>query len=175
MRYTFAIALVVVTQTVVGAAQTPSTTRLIPYAGTATDGSGSPVAGAVNLTFELYEEQDGGSPLWREDQRVQADDHGRYLVYLGSQVPMPQIAFSEERARWLAVSVEGRALPRVMLVAVPYALRAADADTLSGHPASSFVRSRSDGRLETSSGVVAVAALDGSGVSGHQAGRPPSP
>ena len=30
MRHTFAIALVVVTQTVVGAAQTPSTTRLIP-------------------------------------------------------------------------------------------------------------------------------------------------
>ena len=84
------------------------------------------MTGAVNLGFELYEEEDGGAPLWREDQRVHADDRGRYLVYLGSQVAMPQIAFSEERARWLAV--EGRALPRVMLVAVPYALRAADAD-----------------------------------------------
>jgi hypothetical protein len=117
MRHRFAIAFALVTQATIAAAQTTSTTRLIPYAGTATDGSGAPMTGAVNLGFELYEEQDGGAPLWREDQRVHADDRGRYLGYLGSQVAMPQIAFSEERARWLAV--EGRALPRVMLVAYP--------------------------------------------------------
>ncbi len=54
-----------------------------------------------------------------------------------------------------------------MLVAVPYALRAADANSLGGQPASAFVRSRSDGRLETSAGLVAQEAVDGSGVPGQ--------
>ena len=83
---------------------------------------------------------------------------------------MPQIAFTEERARWLGVTIAGRALPRAMLVAVPYALRAADADTLGGQPADSFVRSRPDGRLETSAGiVVAEEAVEGTGVTGQLA------
>lgn len=43
-------------------------------------------------------------------------------------------------------------------------LRAADADTLGGQPASSFVRSRPDGRLDTSAGIVVGEPLiDGSG------------
>ena len=96
--------------------------------------------GPVSVTFELYEELAGGVPLWRELQLVHADDRGHYLVYLGAVTPMPQVAFSEERAGWLAVAVEGHLLPRVMLVAVPYALRAADADTLGGQPGASFVR-----------------------------------
>ena len=166
MRHRFAIACFLAIQATVVGAQTTSTTRLIPYAGTVADRSGAPVTGEVRLTFELYEDQQGGAPLWREEQHVHADDRGRYLVYLGSEVAMPQIAFSEERARWLAVAVEGRALPRVMLVAVPYALRAADADTLGGQPASSFVRSRADGRLETSA---AEPLVDGTGVPGQLA------
>ena len=51
----------------------------------------------------------------------------------------------------------------------PYALRAADADTVGGQPASTFVRSRADGRLETDAGLVAQAAVDGSGVPGQLA------
>jgi hypothetical protein len=169
MRHRFLIALVLVTHAALLSAQTPSTTRLIPYAGTAIDASGAPITGDVHLTFELYEEQDGGSPLWRENQRVHADERGHYLVYLGSAIALPQIAFTEERARWLEVVIDGRALPRVMLVAVPYALRAADADTLGGQPASAFVRSRADGRLETSAGVVAEPLVDGTGVPGQLA------
>ena len=148
--------------------QTTSTTRLIPYSGTALDATGQPLHGPVSLAFELYEEETGGAPLWRELQQVHADDRGRYVVYLGADTPMPQVAFTEERARWLAVHIDGRELPRVMLVAVPYALHAADADALGGQPASSFVRSRADGRLETSAGVVvAEPAVEGSGVAGQ--------
>ena len=55
-----------------------------------------------------------------------------------------------------------------MLVAVPYALRAADAEKLGGQPASSYVRSRADGKLETSGGiVVAEPAIEGSGIAGQ--------
>src|SRR3990170_1578308 len=34
--------------------------------------------------------------------------------------------------------------PRILLVSVPYALKAADAETLGGKPASAFVLARSD-------------------------------
>ena len=78
--------------------------------------------------------------------------------------PIPQSVFAEERGRWLAVGVDGRAQARVMLVAVPYALHAVEAETLGGQPATSFVRSRPDGRLETSQGIVATAVVEGTGV-----------
>lgn len=164
MRRIVQFAFLFVASASLAAAQTPSTTRLIPYAGTALDAGGVPMTGPLTVTAELFEEQEGGAPLWREIQQVPVDDRGRYVIYLGAATPMPQIAFSEERARWLAISLAGRALPRVMLMAVPYALRAADADTLGGQPASTFVRSRVDGRLETGAGVVAEAPVEGSGV-----------
>jgi hypothetical protein len=164
LGFTLYIAL---TTTTLAIAQTGSVTRLIPYSAAAMDANGSPVTGEVTLTFALFEEQAGGGPLWQETQRVQTDDHGRYLVYLGSVTPIPQVAFSKERARWLAVSMEGREQARAMLLAVPYALHAVDAETLGGQPAASFVRSRADGRLETAAGGVVQAAVDGSGVPGQ--------
>lgn len=169
-----AIAFIVLAHAAFAGAQAPqsstatATTRLIPFAGTTPDISGAPFTGEVTVTFELYEDQEGGAPLWSESQTVSVN-RGRYQVYLGGGAPLPQAAFSQERARWLGVSVGNRALPRVMLVAVPYALRAADADTLGGQPAASFVRSRADGRLETSAGVSIHEAVDGSGIAGQLA------
>ena len=164
MRRSLAVALLVGLSASLVTAQTTPTTRLIPYSGTAADANGAPLGGTVALVFELYEAQEGGTPLWRETQQVEIAERGRYAVYLGAVRPIPQIAFREERARWLAVTIEDRPQPRVMLVAVPYALRAADAETLGGQPAASFVRSRADGRLETSAGLIAADAVEGSGV-----------
>ena len=120
MRHTFAITLVIAAQAVVAAAQTPSTIRLDPYAGTVTDDSGSPVAGAVNLTFELYEEQDGGAPLWSEDQRVNTDDRDAISCTwaVGSEMPAGIASVksalagsrSRSRARARAGDAGGRAL-----------------------------------------------------------------
>ena len=89
----------------------------------------------------------------------------RYSAYLGVLGAVPPEIFRGEQARWLGVEVAGHELPRMMLVAVPYAIHAADADALGGQPASSFVRSRADGKLETSAGIVVANPLvDGSGV-----------
>jgi len=145
------------------------TTRLLPFSGTALDEKGVPLKGSVMVTFALYEDQEGGNPLWQERVQIHTDGQGRYIAYLGTVNLLPQFAFNEERARWLGVTIQRVAQPRVMLVAVPYALRAADADTLGGQPASDYVRARPDGRLETSSGMVAQAAVDGSGVPGQLA------
>ena len=43
--------------------------RLINFSGTIKDRMGKLQTGALDLTFSLYEEQDGGSPLWTETQK----------------------------------------------------------------------------------------------------------
>jgi len=68
---------------------------------------------------------------------VEADEEGRYTVLLGASEGegVPLELFTSEKARWLGVEVEGdEEQARVLLVAVPYALKAADADTVGGKP-----------------------------------------
>ena len=98
----------------------------------------------VGLTFSLYELQEGGGPLWSELQKVRLDDQGRYTVLLGARQPegLPLDLFTSGKALWLGVQPQlpgATEQPRVLLVAVPYALKAADADTLGGLPASAFL------------------------------------
>ena len=169
------IPLLLATSTVLSWAQTSasdsaSTTRLVPVSGVLTDAKGSPVTGPVMVTLGLYDAQEQGTLLWTETQQVQADARGRYSAYLGVLGAVPPEVFRGEQARWLGVEVGGRELPRTMLVAVPYAIHAADAEALGGQPASSFVRSRADGKLETSAGIIVADPLvDGSGVPGQLA------
>ncbi len=98
----------------------------------------------VGVTFSLYELQEGGSPLWSEAQKVQVDEQGHYTVLLGANqaAGLPLDLFTSGKALWLGVQPElpgAVEQPRVLLVAVPYALKAADADTLGGLPASAFL------------------------------------
>src|SRR5579864_9559432 len=47
--------------------------------------------------------------------------------------------FSSNEARWVGVRLQGQnEQPRVLLVSAPYALKAADAETLGGKPLSAF-------------------------------------
>src|SRR5262249_42335992 len=49
-------------------------------------------------------------------------------------------AFAAGEPRWLGVQIEGeKELPRFMLLSVPYALKAGDADTIAGKPLSDLV------------------------------------
>jgi hypothetical protein len=116
--------------------------RLIRFGGALKEGANKPLQGAQDVTFSLYREEEGGEPLWSETQTVEADVQGRYAVLLGAMHPegLSTDLFTSGEARWLGVSV-GRLpeQPRILLVAVPYALKAADADTLGGKPATAFV------------------------------------
>ena len=125
-------------------ADQPGVPRLINFSGTVKNASGKVATGEVTLTFSLYEDQEGGSPLWSETQTVQADNQGGYTVLLGATQAegLPQDLFTSTRARWLGVAPQLPAvgeLPRVLLVGMPYALKASDADTLGGKPASAYV------------------------------------
>ena len=116
--------------------------QLVNYSGKALDSAGKPVAGIAGATFAIYAEQSGGAPLWMETQNIQADAKGNYSVQLGatSTDGLPLELFASGQARWLGVRVNGgEEQPRVLLLSVPYALKAADAQTLGGLPASAFL------------------------------------
>lgn len=116
---------------------------LIPFSSVATDEGGSSLSGVVNITFSLYTAQQGGAPLWTETQNnIQLDSTGHYSVQLGITQPngVPTTLFTTTEARWLGVQIaEQPEQPRVLLLSVPYALKAGDAATLGGLPLSAFV------------------------------------
>lgn len=116
--------------------------RLIKFSGTVNGAQGSVHNAPIGITFALYKDQQGGAPLWLETQNLQVDVNGHYTASLGaaSSAGIPQDLFATGEARWLGVQVQGQAeQPRVMLLAVPYALKAADAETIGGLPPSAFV------------------------------------
>jgi hypothetical protein len=116
--------------------------HLVRFGGVLTDLSGKPLTGTVGVTFSLYTDRQGGAPLWLQTQNVVPDRSGHYSVQLGSTKPdgIPTDLFTSGEARWLGVQPEGQAeQPRVLLLSVPYALKAGDAETLGGLPASAFV------------------------------------
>ncbi len=115
--------------------------NLIRYSGTLKDEQGSPLT-TSGITFAIYKQQDGGAPIWVETQNVTPDARGQYSVLLGSATGtgVPADLFSQEEQRWLGVQVQGQAEEaRVLLVSVPYAFKAHEAETLSGRSASDFV------------------------------------
>lgn len=116
---------------------------LVNFSGTLVDVNGKPLSGLAGVSFYLYKDQQGGAPLWIETQNIQPDKFGHYTVTLGATKSqgLPTDLFASGEARWLGVQAQGQAeQPRVMLLAVPYALKAGDADTLGGQPASAFLQ-----------------------------------
>jgi hypothetical protein len=116
--------------------------RVVNFTGKTTDAQGKPIAGIAGVTFAIYKDQYEGAPLWLEAQNVQADTKGNYTGQLGATKPdgLPLDLFSSGDARWLGATVNGGLeQPRVLLLSVPYALKAADAETVGGLPPSAFV------------------------------------
>ena len=114
---------------------------LINYSGILTGSNGKPLTGTVGATFSLYKDQEGSSPLWVETQNVQLDKTGHFSVQLGatSSQGLPPSLFAGGEARWLGVLAQGEAeQPRTLLMSVPYAMKALDAETIGGKPLSAL-------------------------------------
>ena len=125
-----------------GTAPVLSVFSVVKYSGRLVNADGTPKTGTVGLTFAFYADQDRGSPLWIETQNVSLDKEGRYSVLLGSQSAegLPMEIFSSGEARWLGVyDSTGASRPRALLVTVPYAMKAAEAERLGGRSADEFV------------------------------------
>jgi hypothetical protein len=116
---------------------------LIPVSGQLTTPEGAPRTGTVLLLISLYDAKDDVAARWTEYQAVTLDALGRYDVQFGSTRDggLPAELFtSPTGVRWLGIAIANEAeQPRMMLLSVPYAIKAASADTLAGKPASDFV------------------------------------
>jgi hypothetical protein len=115
---------------------------VVKFSGVLTDVNNKPLTGTVGVTFSLYKESEGSAALWVETQNVTPDKTGHYSVMLGSTTSqgIPADVFANGEARWLGVQAQGQAeQPRTLLMSVPYALKALDAETVGGKPASSFM------------------------------------
>lgn len=135
---------------------------LIQFSNVATDEGGNSMSGVVSITFSFYAGQRGGEALWSEIQKLQLDSTGHYSAQLGVTKPagVPTALFTSGEARWLGVRIgEQEEQPRVLLLSVPYALKAADAATIGGLPPSAFVLS------SPQTGTASVYATDDGGQS----------
>jgi hypothetical protein len=120
--------------------------RLIKFSGMLNDGRGYPITEPIEVTFSLYGQsaptgEDGAeTALWRETQRVVPSEKGAFTIYLGAaSAGLPTEVFASAAAQWLGVKAAGEPeQARVLLVSVPYALKAGDATTLGGLPVSAF-------------------------------------
>jgi hypothetical protein len=127
----------------------------------------------IGVTFALYGEETGGAPLWLETQSLQVDSAGHYTVLLGATKSegLPLDVFTSGQAQWLGVKQDGQAeQPRVMLLSVPYALKAADAETFGGKPPSAYApapSSETSSTLGTASTAVGSSGPQKSSASSH--------
>jgi hypothetical protein len=127
-------------------AQTPGSPvapTLIPVSGRLLTAEGQPRTGEVQLVISLYDGQNDTGPRWIEQQTVTLDAAGGYTVQFGATLPdgLPADLFTTDAGtRWLGVGVAGDPeQPRAMLVSVPYAAKAASAETLGGKSAADFM------------------------------------
>jgi predicted acyltransferase (DUF342 family) len=87
------------------------------------DQGGNPVAGPVNLRFQLFAANAGGVALWTENYNAVALTEGYYSALLGSVTPLTPAIVTQ--GRYLQITVNGTDLtPRTQLASVPYALLA---------------------------------------------------
>ncbi len=156
-----------------GLAQQASVTavpNLIRYGGALKDAQGAALASStVGVTFAIYGQQEGGAAVWMETQNVTTDAAGNFSVLLGATTAtgLPGDLFSQQEQRWLGVQVQGEPeQARVMMVSVPYALKAHEADTLGGRSVSDFVLAAGAGSTSgggsTSQSTPAAGASSGS-------------
>lgn len=84
--------------------------------------------GQYPLTFHLYDEGQGGTPLWSETGPVQLIE-GSFIHFLGSYEPLDGQLFKTQL--YLGVVYEGEEFePRFQLTTIPYALRAASVNAV---------------------------------------------
>ena len=147
------------------AAQVPGVPRLVRFSGSLKAEDGKSPSGTITITFSLYEDQQGGNALWTQTEPVDVSADGQYSVLLGATDAggLPADLFNGDKPRWVGVlpnapGFQGE-LPRVLLVGVPYALKAADSETLGGKPASAYVTTDALSALTQASSAATPRAL----------------
>ncbi len=151
--------------------------KLIRFSGTLIDGRGWPITVPVQVTFSIYAQPAGEEKpaLWQETQQVSPNSKGAYSVLLGSATAsgVPAEVFKSGESQYLGVKTEGEPeQSRVLMVSVPYALKAGDAATLGGLPASAYALAGSQPSASAATPASVPTTITGSGKSAKPATTP---
>ena len=155
-----ACALVLLSASLVQGAAVP---QKINYQAVLLDDAGDPVTDPVNLTFSIYNQENGGSPLWTQSLNgVQPDANGQFSVILGDAINPISHEVLTGGQLWLGIWVEGDAQemsPRTEMVSSAYSFRVntvdqAEAGTIYG----SLTVEESASKLEDARVIVTCAA-----------------
>jgi len=106
--------------------------------------SGTPRTEVVTIVVSVYAHKDAADPLWFEEQTVKPNASGKLTVLAGAttEAGIPPQLFAADEARWIGVTVKGDPeQPRVMVVSVPYAVRARDAERIAGRTPADLLHS----------------------------------
>lgn len=145
-------------------AAVPSLTN---FQGIATDAGGHRLSGPLSLSLKYYDDPTAGNLLLTEEQAAVAATNGVFNTQLGSGTLTPGAettlagVFQNHDGVWIqiAVNADPPMSPRAQVVAVPFALRAATADTLEGISASSLMTT--DATPQTKTGALTIAPSTG--------------
>ncbi len=103
----------------------------VNFQGFVTDSMGQPIDGNADISLLIFDVPTGGTALWTEDftQTIVVD--GVYSLTLGTTTAITQTLLSTG-VLFIEVHVDGEILlPRQAILAVPYAMRAEHAETVS--------------------------------------------
>jgi len=105
----------------------------IHYQGRLADSSGNPIHNpdpGLGMTFALYTEETGGSPIWSEPHTGISVSNGLFSVKLGSVNALSADLLTGDR--WLGITIgnDAEMAPREKLASVPYAMVAGEALTV---------------------------------------------
>jgi hypothetical protein len=104
----------------------------VNFQGLLVDSVGQQITGSVNFDFAIFDALVSGTQLWTESQTGITVTNGRYTVALGSVSPLTT-SILDSGSVYLEITVNGETLtPRERLLAVPYALRAQEAENVGG-------------------------------------------
>jgi hypothetical protein len=145
----FALALSCVLALCLSSGEAGAVPVKIPYVAQVLQANGAPFApagGTVNVGAALYLVQSGGFPVWGPVNYVGVPVHGgtfsivldgeQTVGQLGGQPAPLDLIVATASELWLALSINGQPMePRQRMLAVPYALAAADALAVGGVPA----------------------------------------
>ncbi|MFT6160379.1 MAG: hypothetical protein ACJAZO_001264 [Myxococcota bacterium] len=115
--------LVVLTASPKGASASPMS---FTHQGRLLGAAGGGISGTHDVAFQLFETPTGGSPVWSETDSLTLED-GRYTTILGDGSDLTGVI--DGTSLYLQVTVDTEVLlPRQILVAVPYAVRAYESE-----------------------------------------------
>ncbi len=108
------------------------TPRILSFQGKLSDSFNNPITTATNILFSIYNDKSApGSSLWQETNSVKPDSDGTFSMFLGKNIPIPDVLFSQNPELFLGITVgnDPELIPRQQLATTSFA---SNSETLQG-------------------------------------------